>query len=115
MNLTPEYVVLRRHVCGTECPPGCKEGGGVRKKGKRKATADAEDVDGAEAMEGVVYAHWGDDNFDESEDSGSDHDRQEELREQAELDTVETLQHCTVIERHRVKRASEINYLEPPR
>ncbi|KFY02450.1 hypothetical protein O988_02158 [Pseudogymnoascus sp. VKM F-3808] len=111
MNLTPEYVVLRRHVCGTECPDDCHEGGGVRTKGKGSATVGVEDVEGGETMEGVVYAHWGKDNFDESEDSGSDQERQEKLREQQELETIETLEHCTIIERHRRKWAAEIGAL----
>ena len=111
MESTPEYVILRRHVCGTECPFGCHQGGGVRKKEKGRATAEVGDVEGGEAMEGVVYAHWGDDDFDESEDSGSDHVRQEKLRLQQELETIESLDHCTTIERHRRKWAAEIGAL----
>ncbi|OBT68316.1 hypothetical protein VE03_02241 [Pseudogymnoascus sp. 23342-1-I1] len=111
MESTPEFVVVKRHVCGTECPDECHQGGGERKKGKGKPLTEIEDVEGGEAMQGVVYAHWGDDDFNESEDSGSDHERMEKLREQKELETIETLQHCAVIEEHRRKWAAEIGAL----
>ncbi|KFY11482.1 hypothetical protein V491_07186, partial [Pseudogymnoascus sp. VKM F-3775] len=110
MESTPEFVILRRHVCGAQCPDACHEGG-VRKKGKGKAVAEVEDIEGGEAMEGVVFAHWGDDGFDESEESGSEHERQEKLRKTQELETIESLEHCTIIERHRRKWAAEIGAL----
>ncbi|KFY11634.1 hypothetical protein V492_04352 [Pseudogymnoascus sp. VKM F-4246] len=111
MLSTPEYVVLRRHVCGTLCPDDCHEGGGVRRKGKERAVSEVADVEGGEEMEGVVYAHWGDDDFDQSEDSGPDHEHEEQIQEQEEEETIETLEHCTVIERHRKKWAAEIGAL----
>ncbi|OBT86745.1 hypothetical protein VE02_06270 [Pseudogymnoascus sp. 03VT05] len=111
MQLTPELVIIKRHVCGTQCPEGCHEGGGVRKKGKGKPVVEVGDIEGGEAMEGVVFAHWGDDGFDESEGSGSDGEQKEKLREQQELETIESLEHCTIIERHRRKWAAEIGAL----
>ncbi|OBT45772.1 hypothetical protein VE00_03832 [Pseudogymnoascus sp. WSF 3629] len=111
MQSTPEFVIIRRHVCGTQCPEGCHEGGGVRRKGKGRPVAEIGDIEGGEAMEGVVFAHWGDDDFDESEESGSDLEQKEKLREQQELETIETLEHCTIIERHRRKWAAEIGAL----
>ncbi|KFZ12517.1 hypothetical protein V501_04170 [Pseudogymnoascus sp. VKM F-4519 (FW-2642)] len=111
MQLTPEFVIIKRHVCGTQCPEGCHEGGGVRRKGKGKPVVEVGDVEGREAMEGVVFAHWGNDDFDENDDSGSEHERQEKSREQQELETIETLEHCTIIERHRRKWAAEIGAL----
>ena len=111
MQSTPEFVIIRRHVCGTQCPEGCHEGGGVRRKGKGRPVAEVGDIEGGEAMEGVVFAHWGDDDFDESEESGSDLEQKEKLREQQELETIETLEHCTIIERHRRKWAAEIGAL----
>ncbi|KFY43608.1 hypothetical protein V494_01880, partial [Pseudogymnoascus sp. VKM F-4513 (FW-928)] len=111
MLSTPEYVVLRRHVCGTLCPDDCHEGGGVRRKGKERAVSEVADVEGGKEMEDVVYAHWGDDDFDQSEDSGPDHEHEEQIQEQEEEKTIETLEHCTVIERHRRKWAAEIGAL----
>ncbi|OBT99412.1 hypothetical protein VE01_02947 [Pseudogymnoascus verrucosus] len=111
MQLTPEFVIIKRHVCGTQCPEGCHEGGGVRRKGKGKPVVEVGDVEGGEAMEGVVSAHWGNDDFDESGESGSEHERQEKSRKQQELETIETLEHCTIIERHRRKWAAEIGAL----
>ncbi|OBT52716.1 hypothetical protein VE04_07568, partial [Pseudogymnoascus sp. 24MN13] len=111
MQLTPEFVIIKRHVCGTQCPEGCHEGGGVRRKGKGKPVVEVGDVEGGEAMEGVVFAHWGNDDFDENDDSGSEHERQEKSREQQQLETIETLEHCTIIERHRRKWAAEIGAL----
>ncbi|KFY30412.1 hypothetical protein V493_01906 [Pseudogymnoascus sp. VKM F-4281 (FW-2241)] len=111
MESTPEFVIVKRHVCGTECPEGCPKGGGVRKKGKGRGTVEVGDVEGGEEMEDVVYAHWGADGFDESEGSGSEQERQDKLREEQENETIESLIDCTDLDQHRLKWAAEMGAL----
>jgi len=97
---TPDLVYLRTHECVTNCPEGCKLGGGKRNKGKERAVEE-DDFD-PETMEGELNESDPPRriNFTSYEDP-------DPTAEEILLDIISKMGDWAVIERHRAQDVAE--------